>query len=64
MTRIDRRFAELKREGRAGLVTFITAGDPDYDTSLAIYTEEFSPARAQEIHQYQIRVLAKENPSR
>jgi tryptophan synthase alpha chain len=36
MTRIDRRFAELKREGRAGLVTFITAGDPDYDASLAI----------------------------
>ncbi|MGH6833839.1 MAG: tryptophan synthase subunit alpha, partial [Methyloceanibacter sp.] len=36
MTRIDRRFAELKQEGRAGLVTFITAGDPDYDTSLAI----------------------------
>jgi tryptophan synthase alpha chain len=35
-TRIDRRFAELKREGRAGLVTFITAGDPDYDTSLAV----------------------------
>ena len=36
MTRIGRRFAELKRAGRAGLVTFITAGDPDYDTSLAI----------------------------
>jgi tryptophan synthase alpha chain len=36
MTRIDKRFAELKREGRAGLVAFITAGDPDYDTSLAI----------------------------
>jgi tryptophan synthase alpha chain len=36
MTRIDQRFAALKREGRAGLVTFITAGDPDYDTSLAI----------------------------
>ncbi len=35
-TRIDKKFAELKREGRAGLVTFITAGDPDYDTSLAI----------------------------
>jgi tryptophan synthase alpha chain len=35
-TRIDKRFATLKREGRAGLVTFITAGDPDYDTSLAI----------------------------
>jgi tryptophan synthase alpha chain len=36
VTRIDKRFAALKREGRAGLVTFITAGDPDYDTSLAI----------------------------
>ena len=35
-TRIDKTFAALKREGRAGLVTFITAGDPDYDTSLAI----------------------------
>ena len=36
MTRIERRFAELRREGRAGLVTFITAGDPDYETSLGI----------------------------
>ncbi|MGE3528357.1 MAG: tryptophan synthase subunit alpha [Methyloceanibacter sp.] len=36
MTRIDNRFAALKREGRAGLVTFVTAGDPDYATSLAI----------------------------
>jgi tryptophan synthase alpha chain len=35
-TRIDSRFAALKREGRAGLVTFLMAGDPDYDTSLAI----------------------------
>jgi tryptophan synthase alpha chain len=35
-TRIDRRFAVLKREGRAALVTFTTAGDPDYDTSLKI----------------------------
>ena len=35
-TRIDRRFADLAREGRAGLVTFVMAGDPDYDTSLAI----------------------------
>ena len=35
-TRIDRRFASLKREGRSGLVTFFTAGDPDYATSLAI----------------------------
>jgi tryptophan synthase alpha chain len=36
MTRIDRRFAELKDKGRAGLVTFITAGDPDYDSSLKL----------------------------
>ena len=35
-TRIERRFADLKREGRAGLVTFLMAGDPDYGTSLAI----------------------------
>jgi tryptophan synthase alpha chain len=35
-TRIDRRFAALKDEGRAALVTFIEAGDPDYDTALAI----------------------------
>jgi len=35
-TRIDRRFAALKEEGRAALVTFIMAGDPDYDASLAI----------------------------
>ncbi len=35
-TRIDKTFAALKREGRAGLVTFITAGDPDYATSLAM----------------------------
>jgi tryptophan synthase alpha chain len=35
-TRIDARFAALKHEGRAGLVTFVTAGDPDHETSLAI----------------------------
>jgi tryptophan synthase alpha chain len=35
-TRIDRRFAALKTQGRAALVTFTMAGDPDYDTSLAI----------------------------
>ena len=35
-TRIDRRFESLKTEGRAALVTFLTAGDPDADTSLAI----------------------------
>ena len=36
MSRIERRFAALKAEGRAALVTFVTAGDPDYETSLAI----------------------------
>ncbi|MDP4823541.1 MAG: tryptophan synthase subunit alpha [Aestuariivirgaceae bacterium] len=36
MTRIDAKFAALKEQGRAALVTFITAGDPDFDTSLAI----------------------------
>ena len=35
-TRIDQRFADLKQQNRAALVTFITAGDPDYDTSLKI----------------------------
>jgi tryptophan synthase alpha chain len=34
--RIAKRFAALKGEGRAGLVTFITAGDPDAKTSYAI----------------------------
>ncbi len=35
-TRIDRRFAALKKEGRAGLVTFVSAGDPDPATSQRI----------------------------
>ncbi len=35
-TRIDARFAALKQEGRAGLITFVTAGDPDSETSLEI----------------------------
>ena len=35
-TRIDRRFEELKSQGRAALVTFLTAGDPDPETSLAL----------------------------
>jgi tryptophan synthase alpha chain len=34
--RIERRFAELKEEGRAGLITFLCAGDPDRETSHAI----------------------------
>lgn len=35
-TRIDKRFADLAKAGRPALVTFITAGDPDYDTALTI----------------------------
>lgn len=35
-TRIDRRFAVLKAEGRAGLVTFVMAGDPDAATFASI----------------------------
>ncbi len=35
-TRIERRFAALKQERRAALVTFTMAGDPDYDTSVAL----------------------------
>jgi tryptophan synthase alpha chain len=35
-TRIARRFAALAAEGRAGLVTYIVAGDPDATTSLAL----------------------------
>ena len=34
--RIGERFAGLRAEGRAGFVTFVTAGDPDFETSLAI----------------------------
>ena len=36
MTRIERRFAALKNKGRAGLIAFITAGDPDTATSLKV----------------------------
>jgi tryptophan synthase alpha chain len=35
-TRIERRFADLQAEGRAGLVVFVTAGDPDYATALEL----------------------------
>src|SRR5262249_44461090 len=35
-TRIDKCFADLKKEGRAAPVTFTMAGDPHYATSLAL----------------------------
>jgi tryptophan synthase alpha chain len=36
MSRLETRFAQLRAENKAGFVTFTTAGDPNYDTSLAI----------------------------
>jgi tryptophan synthase alpha chain len=36
VSRITARFAELKAQHRAGFVAFISAGDPDYATSLEI----------------------------
>lgn len=35
-TRIDARFAALKKEKRPALITFVTAGDPDLETSKTI----------------------------
>jgi len=35
-TRLDTRFADLAREGRAGLVTYVMAGDPDRQTARQI----------------------------
>ncbi|OWJ77069.1 tryptophan synthase subunit alpha [Haematobacter genomosp. 1] len=36
MSRIDAKFAALKAEGRKAFVSYIMAGDPDVDTSLAV----------------------------
>jgi len=35
-TRIDARFAQLKKQGRSAFITFLMAGDPDPSTSLDI----------------------------
>jgi tryptophan synthase alpha chain len=37
VSRIERRFASLRQKGRAGLVTYLTAGDPDPDTSARLF---------------------------
>ena len=34
--RMDKKFAELKAEGRPALITYFMGGDPDFETSLAI----------------------------
>ena len=36
LSRIDRRFAALKQEGRAAFIAFVTAGDPDAETARKI----------------------------
>lgn len=36
MTRIEKTFKQCKNEGRKALITFVTAGDPDYETSLDV----------------------------
>ena len=36
MSRIAQRFAQLKADKRAGLVTYVSAGDPDVDISYQI----------------------------
>jgi len=36
MTRIDAKFAELRQAGRKAFVAYVMAGDPDYETSLAV----------------------------
>src|SRR5438477_9449171 len=36
ISRIADRFAALKKEGRAGLITFVMGGDPDLKTTFAL----------------------------
>jgi len=36
MSRIDAKFAELRQDGKKAFVAYVMAGDPDFDTSLAI----------------------------
>ena len=36
MSRIDRRFAQLKADGRTGLIPFVTAGDPSPEHAVAL----------------------------
>jgi tryptophan synthase alpha chain len=37
VSRIEKRFAALKAEGRAGLVAYLVAGDPDIETSTRLF---------------------------
>ena len=42
MNRIDRKFAELKRKGKKGLILFVTAGDPSLRTTERVIPELFA----------------------
>lgn len=39
MNRIDEKFRELKQKGRKALIPFVTAGDPDYETTKRLVLE-------------------------
>ena len=39
MNRIDRLFSRLRADGRKALMPFVTAGDPDLETTLALIVE-------------------------
>ena len=41
MNRIDKAFAELKKAGKKALITFVTAGDPDIETTEKIVMDMF-----------------------
>ena len=36
MSRIEKKFSDLKNMNKKALITFVTAGDPNYSTSLSI----------------------------
>ncbi len=42
MNRIDRKFNQLREENKKALITFITAGDPDMDTTVETVLEMYS----------------------
>src|SRR5436853_7479392 len=39
MSRIDETFSRLRKEGRKGFIPFITAGDPDLETTRELIVE-------------------------
>ena len=59
MTRIDARFEALRAARRAGLVTFVMAGDPDPETALALL--EQSRRTEQPAERSFIRLQLKQN---